>query len=394
MQPLRPLLRRGDEDGRAGASSSAASARMIGIVPRPAPRQRLLRQRRRHLPGRRAHAQGVPLQDARLVPEEHALDLRRLRARLQRRRRGRAAAGRMMTTRGQLDDRIKRIVPRDNEEVNGHWICDEGRLSYEREQGAARSWRAAGRRRGRASSGTTPRSRPRPRSWRAAAEAARAAAIALAPARSARTSSPGASCSRRSAARASACGALVRGEDDALLLRADKGANAHGRRAGSSGRPRRGARARRRRPRRGRRRCSSSATRSIPTDTRGAPPSARAGCERRLRRPVRVGARREARPSRFPAASWSEEDGTFVNFEGRVQRVRRCHLPRGRGPARAGGSPLDVAAAAGAARFPPWTVGGRRARARWRRRCPSSPGSTPTATRAPGRARRPRSAGA
>ena len=38
----------------------------------------------------------------------------------------------MMTTSGQLDDRIKRIVPRPNEEVHGHWICDEGRLSYKR----------------------------------------------------------------------------------------------------------------------------------------------------------------------------------------------------------------------------------------------------------------------
>src|SRR5262245_20664762 len=40
----------------------------------------------------------------------------------------------MMTTIGQLDDRIKRIVPRVNEAVNGWWICDEGRLSYEHEQ--------------------------------------------------------------------------------------------------------------------------------------------------------------------------------------------------------------------------------------------------------------------
>jgi len=29
----------------------------------------------------------------------------------------------------------------------------------------------------------------------------------------------------------------------------------------------------------------------------------------------------------LPSASWSEADGTYVNFEGRAQRVRRCHLP-------------------------------------------------------------------
>ena len=36
----------------------------------------------------------------------------------------------MMTTQGQFDDRIKRVVPRFNEAVNGHWMCDEGRALY------------------------------------------------------------------------------------------------------------------------------------------------------------------------------------------------------------------------------------------------------------------------
>ncbi len=36
----------------------------------------------------------------------------------------------LMTTRGQQDDRIRRVVPRVNEEVNGWWICDEGRLAF------------------------------------------------------------------------------------------------------------------------------------------------------------------------------------------------------------------------------------------------------------------------
>jgi NADH-quinone oxidoreductase subunit G len=44
----------------------------------------------------------------------------------------------MMTTSGQIDDRVKRLVPRVNEDVNGHWMCDEGRLSYAREQAGTR----------------------------------------------------------------------------------------------------------------------------------------------------------------------------------------------------------------------------------------------------------------
>jgi Fe-S-cluster-containing hydrogenase component 2 len=54
----------------------------------------------------------------------------------------------MMTTSGQLDDRIKRIVPRVNTDVNDWWICDEGRLSYLREQGSRRPDGAAGGRQG------------------------------------------------------------------------------------------------------------------------------------------------------------------------------------------------------------------------------------------------------
>src|SRR5258706_2909727 len=55
----------------------------------------------------------------------------------------------------------------------------------------------------------------------------------------------------------------------------------------------------------------------------------------------------------IPSASWSEADGTYVNFEGRAQRVRRCHLPLGE--ARPGWRiAADVAAAAGAP-VPSWT---------------------------------------
>ena len=47
----------------------------------------------------------------------------------------------LMTSSGQFDDRIKRIVPRVNMDVNGYWMCDEGRLSYQRLDAAPRDGR-------------------------------------------------------------------------------------------------------------------------------------------------------------------------------------------------------------------------------------------------------------
>jgi predicted molibdopterin-dependent oxidoreductase YjgC len=61
----------------------------------------------------------------------------------------------------------------------------------------------------------------------------------------------------------------------------------------------------------------------------------------------------EAAAVSLPSASWSEADGTYVNFEGRAQRVRRCHLPLHE--ARPGWRiAADTAAAAGIA-LPVWT---------------------------------------
>ena len=59
---------------------------MIGIYPGAAAGQCLLGQRRGPLPGGCTDAEGVPLPYPRLVPQEHADDLLRLRARLQRHR--------------------------------------------------------------------------------------------------------------------------------------------------------------------------------------------------------------------------------------------------------------------------------------------------------------------
>ena len=54
----------------------------------------------------------------------------------------------------------------------------------------------------------------------------------------------------------------------------------------------------------------------------------------------------------LPTAAWAEEDGTTVNFEGRVQRLQRCHLPRGEG--RPGWMVARELAAAGGAELPAW----------------------------------------
>ena len=80
---LRALLRRGLADRRA---RRARPRRPLGDrdAARRAARQRLLDERGRHLPGRRAHHQGLPLQDPRLVPGGRAGRLHRLRERLQR----------------------------------------------------------------------------------------------------------------------------------------------------------------------------------------------------------------------------------------------------------------------------------------------------------------------
>ena len=50
-----------------------------------------------------------------------------------------------------------------------------------------------------------------------------------------------------------------------------------------------------------------------------------------MRRPSRLDRTARAASLLLPAAAWSEAAGSLVNFEGRVQRVRRCHRPRGEG---------------------------------------------------------------
>jgi NADH-quinone oxidoreductase subunit G len=250
----------------------------------------------------------------------------------------------MMTTRGQIDDRVKRIVPRVNEEVNGHWICDEGRMSYEREQSAPRL--------------AAPRVADVETSYDAATNAAGAKLAAAA-----RSGALGLLASPRTLCEdvfawhelARALGGtvagvypLIRGENDALLVRADKGANARGAGLILGGGDISAL-------------AAGVATGKVTTllvlgdtlDPADGPRLPAGGpCEVVFAGPFAAGVALGAAVA-LPSASWSEADGTYVNFEGRAQRVRRCHLPLHE--ARPGWRiAADVAAAAGVG-FPAWT---------------------------------------
>jgi NADH-quinone oxidoreductase subunit G len=252
----------------------------------------------------------------------------------------------MMTTRGQLDDRVKRIVPRVNEEVNGHWICDEGRMSYAKEQGAVRLQAAT-------IGGTTA----------TYDDAVAAAAAQLSAA--ARNGKLGVIASPRAVSEdlfawrevvltfggaVRAVRRLVRGEDDNILIRADKGANSKGAAWIFGAEPDEAAVAQAA--------ASGSLTTLLvlgdtldPEDTWALPPALAGRVEVVFVGPFVSGAATSAVVA-IPSASWSEADGTYVNFEGRAQSVRRCHLPLGE--ARPGWRiAADVAAAAGAP-VPAW----------------------------------------
>jgi len=227
----------------------------------------------------------------------------------------------MMTTRGQIDDRVKRIVPRVNEEVNAHWICDEGRMSYALEQGAVR---LEGAQVGGAEASYDV----------AIAAAASRLAVAAKAGKLGLIASPRTLCEDLfvwSELVAGLGGAtrgvrsLIRGADDTLLVRADKGANAMGA-AWIFGGAAKEADV-----------LAAIAAGSVttllvlgdpldPKDTAELPAAQAAKVEVVFAGPFVSGAARSAAVA-LPSASWSEADGTYVNFEGRAQRVRRCHLP-------------------------------------------------------------------
>jgi NADH-quinone oxidoreductase subunit G len=244
----------------------------------------------------------------------------------------------LMTTCGQFDDRIKRLVPRTNGEVNGHWMCDEGRLSYRAVNAAARLQSAQG-------------ARGAELDWdqavgqvaallRPAAEAGRAAALF-----SPRLVSETYYAWRRLFAALgtvhSAAWPLVRGADDELLVRADKGANARGAQwilgPGAQGS----------------REVDVLMVFGDPLEPADTPALEPAAARERVYVGPFAGGAADGATLRLPAAAWSEESGSLVNFAGRVQWTRRCHRPRGAG--RPGWRvAADVARAAGV-ELPAWS---------------------------------------
>jgi NADH-quinone oxidoreductase subunit G len=233
----------------------------------------------------------------------------------------------MMTFAGQIDDRIKRIVPRFNEEVNGHWCCDEGRLSYMPLEAAPRLLSAQ------APSGTDLE-------WDTAIEITAAKLILAAGiGRAAAILSPRLGSEAYFAWKGlfDALGGfkigvtdLVRGEDDELLSRADKGANTTG--AGWILGGHSDAQAILDAVGRGEIDSLLIVGDSLdPQDTTSLDETLRA----KLTELIYVGPFLDAAARQatvlLPCAAWAEEDGTFVNFEGRIQQVQRVHLPRGEG---------------------------------------------------------------
>ena len=223
----------------------------------------------------------------------------------------------LMTSPGQMDDGIKRVVPRVNEEVNGHWICDEGRLSYiglseaERLQfaqdgsGSELEWDSAVEELGKklqAASGkvgivVSPR----------VTNETMFAIKQLASAVNAKV----------------AVQSIVRGEDDNLLIRADKGANSFG------GREILGANAADSLLNDG-----SLSTLIVVGDLLNPADSiefASASAAEKIYIGPFGGDASAAASLRLPTASWAEEDGTMVNCDGRIQKVAQCHRSRGEG---------------------------------------------------------------
>jgi NADH-quinone oxidoreductase subunit G len=233
----------------------------------------------------------------------------------------------MMTTTGQFDDRVQRVVPRVNEEVNDYWMCDEGRLSYRREAAGERIASAEG------PAGTEL-------DWDAAVlQAAEQLKQAAASGRAAAIFTTrlvsetyfawhklfeGLGQVRVGLHR------IARGADDKLLIRADKGANAQGA-AWVLGRTD-DAQAVLDAAGRGEidtllvfgDTLDPEDTPRIDEETRG-----------RVQHLIYVGPFLDATARQasllLPAAAWSEAAGSLVNFEGRVQWSRRCHRPRSEG---------------------------------------------------------------
>jgi len=221
-----------------------------------------------------------------------------------------------MTTLGQQDERVKRMTPRVNTEVNGHWMCDEGRLSWQRLDAAPRLAAAA-----------APFGQPvdYEEAVRRAAALLTAAAgtgrlgLVVSPRLSAETLFAWRRVIERAGRAQIALHRVERGADDALLIRRDKGSNTRGAewilRDRITTTPH-----------------GDADVLIVLGDTLDPADTPPLGKDLRARviyvGPFEDQAARHAEVV-IPAAAWSEEDGTLVNFEGRIQRARRVHAPRG-----------------------------------------------------------------
>jgi NADH-quinone oxidoreductase subunit G len=235
-------------------------------------------------------------------------------------------------------DRIHRMTPRVNYEVNAYWMCDEGRMSYaalyDRPRLETALARAAG---GAAPASSEPAGRGA--ALAAAAERLRAAAGEGGPGRlaaivSARLTLEDLHLARRTLVDGIGVPRLAlppheAGEDDHLLIRRDRTPNARGARALGLGAP------------------SAARVREILDDVRSGRVTGLVvvgedlleggaiGPEdlARLRALVVIDWWRsptvEAAHVAVPCCGYGECEGTFVNFEGRVQRARAAVRPRG-----------------------------------------------------------------
>jgi NADH-quinone oxidoreductase subunit G len=232
----------------------------------------------------------------------------------------------LFTAGGQLGDRVKRLVPRYNEAVNGHWICDEGRLSYvalnaadrlktaQNREGSEVDWEKAVARAA--------------ADLKAAAEHGKAAAI-LSPRLGNEAFYVWKELLESLGNVRVAVRKLHRGQDDDLLIRADKGANSTGAAwifaglvdetdvlaAAVAGE------------------LETLLVVGDPLDPADNPELA--GVAGKVAKIVYVGpfldATARAATLRLPMAAWGEEDATYVNFQGRVQRLLRARTSRGEG---------------------------------------------------------------
>jgi NADH dehydrogenase/NADH:ubiquinone oxidoreductase subunit G len=144
---------------------------------------------------------------------------------------------------------------------------------------------------------------------------------------------------------------IVRGQDDGILVRADKGANAAGASWLFGDAPEA--------------RVIEAAGKGDlaallvvgdnldPADTLALAPAVRAKVGAVVFAGPFVSGAAETASVLLPGTAWAEEDGTIANFEGRIQRVRRARTPWGE--ARPGWRiAADIAEAAGVP-FPGWT---------------------------------------